>query len=206
VNAAGHFSALARVTIDLAEAADGGMFVLFTSHRDIRAMAVELRARGVERRWPLLVHGDESRDALLDRFRGAGKAILLGTASFWEGVDVPGDALHALLIAKLPFKVPTEPITAANCEAITARGGDAFKEYMLPHAALRLKQGFGRLVRSSADRGVVVIADPRVVTKGYGRGLIDGLPPAKKIVGRWADLVGPIRAFYASSSTLTPRP
>jgi ATP-dependent DNA helicase DinG len=90
------------------------MFVLFTSHRDIRAMAAELRSRGIERRWPLLVHGDETRDTLLDRFRDAGKAILLGTASFWEGVDVPGDALHALLIAKLPFKVPTEPITAAH--------------------------------------------------------------------------------------------
>jgi ATP-dependent DNA helicase DinG len=205
VNASGHFSALARVTLDLADAADGGMFVLFTSHRDIRAMAAELRARGVERRWPLLVHGDESRDALLDRFRDAGKAILLGTASFWEGVDVPGDALHALLIAKLPFKVPTEPITAAHCEAITARGGDAFREYMLPHAALRLKQGFGRLVRSSVDRGVVVIADPRVVTKNYGRGLIEGLPPAKRIVGRWTELIGPIRAFYARPSPPTPR-
>jgi ATP-dependent DNA helicase DinG len=206
VNADGHFKALARVILDVAEAADGGMFVLFTSHRDIRAMATELRARGVERRWPLLVHGDETRDALLARFREAGKAILLGTASFWEGVDVPGDALHALLIAKLPFKVPTEPITAAHCEAITARGGDAFREYMLPHASLRLKQGFGRLVRSSADRGVVVIADPRVVTKAYGRGLIEGLPPAKRIVGRWSDLVGPIRAFYARPSTLTSRP
>jgi len=196
VNAAGHFTALSRVILDVAEAADGGMFVLFTSHRDIRAMAAELRARGIERRWPMLVHGDETRDTLLARFRDSGKAILLGTASFWEGVDVPGDALQALIIAKLPFRVPTEPITAAHCEAITARGGDAFNEYMLPHAALRLKQGFGRLVRSSADRGVVVIADPRVVTKGYGRGLIDGLPPAKRIVGRWADLVEPIRSFY----------
>ena len=196
VNPAGHFSALSRVILDVADAADGGMFVLFTSHRDIRAMSAELRARGVERRWPMLVHGDETRDQLLARFRESGKAILLGTASFWEGVDVPGDALQALIIAKLPFRVPTEPITAAHCEAITARGGDAFNEYMLPHAALRLKQGFGRLVRSSADRGVVVIADPRVVTKGYGRGLIDGLPPAKRIVGRWADLVEPIRSFY----------
>jgi len=196
VNSAGHFSALSRVILDVADAADGGMFVLFTSHRDIRAMAAELRARGIERRWPMLVHGDESRDTLLARFRESGKAILLGTASFWEGVDVPGDALQALVIAKLPFRVPTEPITAAHCEAITARGGDAFNEYMLPHAALRLKQGFGRLVRSSADRGVVVIADPRVVTKSYGRGLIAGLPPAKRVVGRWADLVEPIRSFY----------
>jgi ATP-dependent DNA helicase DinG len=163
-------------------------------------MAAELRSRGNQAPWPLLVHGDESRDTLLDRFRGAGKAILLGTASFWEGVDVPGDALRALLIAKLPFRVPTEPITAAHCEAIQANGGDAFRDYMLPHASLRLKQGFGRLIRSSADRGVVVIADPRVATKNYGRGMIEGLPPARRIVGRWEKLLGEIRDFYANTN------
>lgn len=201
VNGAAHFSAVARITMDLAEAANGGMFVLFTSHKDVKAMAAELRARGVERRWPLLVHGDETRDALLSRFRDAGKAILIGTASFWEGVDVPGDALRALLIAKLPFRVPSEPVTAANCEAIDARGGDSFREYMLPHAALRLKQGFGRLVRTSADRGVVVIADPRVVTKGYGKGLLEGLPPARRIIGKWADLVGQVKDFYCKSGS-----
>jgi ATP-dependent DNA helicase DinG len=197
VNPSGHLTALARVTLDLADAANGGMFVLLTSHRDVRAMAAELRARGADRRWPLLVHGDEMRDTLLARFRDAGNALLLGTASFWEGVDVPGDALRALLIGKLPFRVPTEPVTAAHCEAIEARGGDAFREYMLPHAALRLKQGFGRLVRTSADRGVVVIADPRVVTKGYGRGLIESLPPARRLIGRWSDILGTIREFYS---------
>ncbi len=197
VNPSGHLEAVARVTLDLADVSNAGMFVLFTSHRDVRAMASELRARGIERRWPLLVHGDESRDTLLARFRDAGRAILLGTASFWEGVDVPGDALRALLIAKLPFRVPSEPITAAHCEAIEARGGDSFKEYMLPHAALRLKQGFGRLVRTSTDRGVVVIADPRVVTKSYGRGLMEGLPPATRRIGRWAALVPEIRSFYS---------
>ncbi|HWH53092.1 MAG TPA: helicase C-terminal domain-containing protein [Gemmatimonadaceae bacterium] len=196
VNPSGHLTALARVTLDLADAANGGMFVLLTSHRDVRAMAAELRARGADRRWPLLVHGDEMRDTLLARFREAGNALLVGTASFWEGVDVPGDALRALLIGKLPFRVPTEPVTAAHCEAIEARGGDAFREYMLPHAALRLKQGFGRLVRTSADRGVVVIADPRVVTKGYGRGLIESLPPAKRLIGRWSDILVEIREFY----------
>jgi ATP-dependent DNA helicase DinG len=200
VDASGHFSALARVTLDLAAAAKGGMFVLFTSHRDVRAMAAELRARGSDRRWPLLIQGDETRDVLLGRFRDAGHAVLLGTSSFWEGVDVPGDALRALLIAKLPFRVPTDPITAAHCEAIVDRGGDAFREYMLPHAALRLKQGFGRLIRTSVDRGVVVIADPRVVTKNYGRGLLEGLPPAKRIIGRWSELVSTIQAFYASNS------
>ena len=157
VDAAGHFRA--RRAHDARSRRGGG-------RRDVRAVhEPSRRARdgrpsfaraGSERRWPVLVHGDESRDALLARFRDAGRAVLLGTASFWEGVDVPGDALRALLIAKLPFRVPTEPITAAHCEAITARGGDPFREYMLPHASLRLKQGFGRLdphERRSRGRG-----------------------------------------------------
>jgi ATP-dependent DNA helicase DinG len=198
VDAEGHRRAVTRVVLDLAEAADGGLFVLFTSHREVRQLASELRARGIERRWPLLVHGEEGRDALLARFRSAGQAILLGTASFWEGVDVPGDALRGLVIAKLPFRVPTEPVTAAQCEAIEARGGDPFAEYMLPHASLRLKQGFGRLIRTATDRGVVAIADPRIVTKRYGRGLLDALPPATRAIGRWDSLVERIRDFYAA--------
>jgi ATP-dependent DNA helicase DinG len=199
VDVHGHRSAITRVILDVAEASDGGLFVLFTSHREVRQLAAELRARGVERRWPLLVHGEESRDALLARFRDSGLAILLGTASFWEGVDVPGDALRGLVIAKLPFKVPTEPVTAAHCEAITARGGDAFVEYMLPHASLRLKQGFGRLIRSSSDRGVVVIGDPRIVTKRYGKGLLDALPAARRVIGPWGQLSGPLREFYEAA-------
>jgi ATP-dependent DNA helicase DinG len=195
-NQPAHFNTVARLTMDLAEAADGGMFVLFTSHRDVRQMANELRARGADRRWPLLVHGEDARDRLLARFADAGRAILLGTASFWEGVDVPGDALRALLLAKLPFRVPSEPVTAANCEAIEARGGDAFTEFMLPHAALRLKQGFGRLIRSGTDRGVVVVADPRLVTKAYGRSLLEGLPNARRLVGRWDELHSAIQQFY----------
>jgi ATP-dependent DNA helicase DinG len=197
VDQGGHFGAVARIVLDVAAASDGGMFVLFTSHRDVRAMATELRARGAERRWPLLVHGDDSRDALLARFREANRAVLLGTASFWEGVDVPGDALRALVIAKLPFRVPTEPVTAAQCEAIAARGGDPFFEYMLPHAALRLKQGFGRLIRTATDRGIVVIADSRIVTKRYGRELLDGLPPARRVSGRWGAILDEVKRFYA---------
>ncbi len=154
-------------------------------------------ARGAERRWPLLVHGEDGRDALLRRFRESGRAVLLGTASFWEGVDVPGRALRALILAKLPFKVPSEPMTAAHCETIAARGGDAFREYMLPHASLRLKQGFGRLVRTATDRGVIVLADPRVVQKGYGRGLLDALPPARRDTGPWPTLREQIEAFYS---------
>ena len=196
VDADGHRQALTRIVLDVAEASDGGLFVLFTSHREVRQLASELRARGIERRWPLLVHGDESRDALLNRFRDSGKALLIGTASFWEGVDVPGDALRGLVIAKLPFRVPTEPVTAAQCEAIEARGGNSFAEYMLPHASLRLKQGFGRLIRSSTDRGVVVIADSRVVTKRYGAGLLAALPDAPRVIGKWKVLLERVKGFY----------
>jgi ATP-dependent DNA helicase DinG len=174
------------------------MFALLPSHRDVKQAAAELRARGADRRWPLLVHGEDTRDALLRRFRESGRAVLVGTASFWEGVDVPGDALRALLLAKLPFRVPSDPVTAAQCESIEARGGDSFREYMLPHAALRLKQGFGRLVRTAHDRGVIVIADPRIVTKGYGRELLEGLPPARRLAGAWPRLREEVEAFYAA--------
>ena len=200
VDAEAHFQHTVRAAIDLAAAADGGLFVLFTSHRDVRRAASELRARGIERRWPLLVHGEDGRDALLRRFRASGRAILLGTASFWEGVDVAGHALRGLLIPRLPFRVPSEPVTAANCEAIDARGGNSFAEYMLPHASLRLKQGVGRLIRTASDRGAIVLGDPRAVNKTYGRGLIDALPPARRVVARWARIVETLREFYGSTA------
>ena len=198
-DAPAHLQAVVRIALDVAEASDGGIFVLFTSHRDVRLAASEVRARGIERRWPLLVHGDDGRDALLRRFRESGRAVLLGTASFWEGIDVPGRALRGLVIAKLPFRVPTEPLTAAHCEEIERRGGDSFRDYMLPNAALRLKQGFGRLIRTATDRGVVVLCDPRAITKAYGRGLLAGLPPARRIVGDWSSLAPDVRAFYEGS-------
>ena len=196
-DAPGHLQAVVRAALDVAEASDGGIFVLFTSHRDVRLSATELRARGIERRWPLLVHGDDGRDALLRRFRESGRAVLLGTASFWEGIDVPGRALRGLVLAKLPFRVPTEPLTAAHCEEIEKRGGDSFRDYMLPNAALRLKQGFGRLIRTATDQGTVVLCDPRVVTKSYGRGLLSGLPPARRVVGPWERVIEEIRVFHS---------
>ncbi len=201
-DARAHFLAVATQLRDLLKASDGGIFALFTSHRDVREMATQLRVSRHDARYPLLVHGEESRDVLLQRFRDAGRAVLLGTATFWEGVDVPGDALRGLLIAKLPFRVPTEPMVAAQCEAIESRGGNAFGEYMLPHAALRLKQGFGRLIRTATDRGVVVLSDPRVLTKRYGRELLEGLPPARRISGEWSRLRDEIATFYECK----PRP
>jgi ATP-dependent DNA helicase DinG len=206
-NAGAHLAAVVQHVRDLARASDGGVFALFTSHRDVREAARMLRetSLGFDTRWPLLVHGEDGRDALLRRFRESSRAVLLGTSSFWEGVDVPGHALRGLLIAKLPFRVPSEPMVAAQCEAIEAEGRNAFGEYMLPHAALRLKQGFGRLVRTGTDRGVIVISDPRVITKQYGRQLLDGLPPARRLKGPWGRLIPEMQRFYASSVAASVR-
>lgn len=198
-----HFRRTVQAGADLIEAAGGGVFLLFTSHRDVREAAQVLRALGAEGRWPLLVHGEAPRDVLLRRFREQGDAVLVGTASFWEGVDVPGRALRGLLLSRIPFRVPTEPVTAAQCEAIEAAGGDAFAEYMVPHAALRLKQGFGRLIRTATDRGSVVLCDPRVLRKSYGRALLAGLPPARRMEGDWATLRAGLTRFYAESNSLT---
>ena len=196
-----HVTRTAEIAGELIKAARGGVFVLFTSHRDVREAARMFRAMGFDEHGPLLVHGEDSRDSILRRFRAHGDAVLVGTASFWEGVDVPGRALRGLVLARIPFRVPSEPVTAAQCEAIEAAGGDAFTTYMLPHAALRLKQGFGRLIRSTADRGAVVICDPRVVRKGYGAALLSGLPPARRIEGPWATLRPELEAFYRATET-----
>jgi ATP-dependent DNA helicase DinG len=194
-----HFAAVIDMIADFADASDGGLFALFTSHRDVREAAIALRARGMAETRPLLVHGEESRDLLLEKFRISGRAVLIGTSSYWEGVDVPGHALRGLLIARLPFRVPTEPVTAANCEAILERGGDPFVEYMVPHAALRLKQGFGRLIRSTTDRGAVIIADPRVLTKKYGGDLMRTLPPARRLMLPWDEIARQLKVFYSVS-------
>jgi ATP-dependent DNA helicase DinG len=122
-------------------------------------------------------------------------------------VDVPGDPLRGLVIQKLPFRVPTEPVTAARLEAIEAAGGDAFSGYLLPLAALRLKQGFGRLIRSRTDRGVVLLLDSRLISRRYGRYLRDSLPPAPLVKGPWEEVERSVRRFYAASPTrLGPRP
>ncbi|HEX9892815.1 MAG TPA: helicase C-terminal domain-containing protein [Gemmatimonadales bacterium] len=192
----GHDQAVAHVVEELAAASDGGMFVLFTSHGALRRTGSALRA-GLGSRWPLLVQGEAPRDQLLRRFRDSGRAILLGTDSFWEGVDVPGRALRALVLCKLPFKVPTEPLTAARLERLAEQGEDGFWSYLLPNAALKLKQGFGRLIRSRSDVGVVVLLDRRVVVKRYGPMILEGLPPAERVVGTWAEVRTKCEDFFA---------
>ncbi|MBA3659147.1 MAG: ATP-dependent DNA helicase, partial [Gemmatimonadales bacterium] len=198
-----HAAAVVQVVADLAFASDGGMFVLFTSHVALRRAAVELRG-ALGHRWPLLVQGEAPRDVLLRRFRSAENAILLGTDSFWEGVDVPGRALRALVLTKLPFKVPSEPVTAARLERLAEEGMDGFMNYLLPHAALKLKQGFGRLIRGRQDVGVVLLLDSRVVTKRYGPLVLSGLPRADRVVGSWAHVLTKCEDFFARSGIGAP--
>lgn len=189
----------------LAGLSGGGVLALFTSHRSLRKVAELLRAAGIESRWPLFVQGDGDRSRLLDAFRDARNGVLLGTASFWEGVDVPGDPLRALLLEKLPFRVPSEPITAARLEALEAAGRNSFQEFMLPHAALRLKQGFGRLIRSRSDRGAVVLLDSRVLTRRYGRALRAALPPAPVLKGLGWEVERSLADFYGPGAGGRPR-
>ena len=191
------YKAIAEVTEQVATLSDGGLFVLFTSYAALIQVGELLRLIGADSRWPLFIQGEDDRHRLLQRFVEHGRGILLGTASFWEGVDVPGDPLRGLIIQKLPFKVPTEPVTAARMEAIQGAGQDGFQEYMLPHAALRLKQGFGRLIRSKSDRGAVVLLDDRLVTKQYGHYLRNSLPGPTLVKGAWSDVQRRLKAFYS---------
>ena len=194
--AGAHHQATAQVIHDIAEITGGGVFALFTSYAALRAVAAGLRDRGAEGRWPLFVQGEGDRSALLGDFIRSGEAILLGTASFWEGVDVPGRPLRALVIQKLPFRVPNEPMTEARIEAMEERGENSFWGYMVPDAAMRLKQGVGRLIRTRADRGAVVILDDRLVRKRYGRDFLAALPPMPLVKGRWREVKGRVEDFY----------
>lgn len=191
------YRAMGRVTEEVANFSDGGLFLLFTSYSALISVGKLLRTAGIDSRWPLFIQGEDDRYRLLRRFVDHGRGILLGTASFWEGVDVPGDPLRGLIIQKLPFKVPTEPVTAARMNAAQEIGKDGFHEYMLPNAALRLKQGFGRLIRSKSDRGAVVLLDDRLVTKPYGRYLRDSLPGPSLVKGAWSDVRRKLKGFYA---------
>ena len=161
----------------LLEASGGRAFLLYTSYRALAEGVDALQRRFPEPPFPGLVQGQAPREVLLTRFRELGNAVLLATASFWEGVDVKGDALSIVAIDKLPFAAPDDPLLAARLEGIRRGGGNPFMEYQLPQAVLALKQGAGRLIRDVDDFGVILIADPRVRTKAYGRAFLEALPP-----------------------------
>ena len=172
---------------ELLDVTRGRAFVLTTSWRALRRAAASLRERVP---YPLLVQGERPRAALLEAFRDRVGSVLLATASFWEGVDVPGEALSLVILDKLPFAAPDDPITAARVRHLEEAGDDAFHAYQLPRAALSLKQGFGRLIRRGDDRGIVAVLDHRILTKTYGRVFLSTLPPAPRTsaleqVRRW---------------------
>jgi ATP-dependent DNA helicase DinG len=176
----GYIEAVIATALPLIEASQGGAFVLFTSHRALARGAALLRAHwGACAPHRIYVQGEAPRERLLDDFRTDGNGVLLGTTSFWEGVDVQGEALRLVIIEKLPFGSPEDPLVKARIEHLQMQGGDAFRDYQLPAAALALKQGVGRLIRSEDDFGAVAICDPRLSTKGYGKVFLMALPPMR---------------------------
>ncbi len=167
--------AIIELLLPLLYQSGGRAFLLFTSHRALREAAEHLRTAGVD--FPLLVQGEAPRSRLLEQFASLPNPVLLGAASFWEGVDIRGDDLVLVAIDKLPFASPGDPFLKARLEAVRRRGGNPFTEFQLPQAILGLKQGVGRLIRDFNDRGVVVVCDPRLYSKGYGRSFLKSMPP-----------------------------
>jgi ATP-dependent DNA helicase DinG len=176
-------------------AAGGRAFVLCTSLKAMRhihqALAARIEEAGLE--MPLLLQGDGSRSELLERFRRLGNAVLVASQSFWEGVDVRGDALSLVVIDKLPFAPPDDPVLSARIEHLRKQGRNPFFDYQLPRAVISMKQGAGRLIRDEKDRGVLMVCDPRLVEKAYGKAIWRSLPPMRR-----TREIGEVESFFAA--------
>ena len=181
-NTPGYTEAVVEAAWPLLEASGGRAFLLFTSLRAMneahRILAARMTLSGMS--YPILLQGEKSRSELLDEFRALGNAVLLGSQSFWEGVDVAGEALTLVVIDRLPFQPPDDPVLAARVDALKRAGKNPFFDYQLPHAVISLKQGAGRLIRRETDQGVLMICDPRLVEKPYGRRIWQSLPPMRR--------------------------
>ena len=191
-------SELPRLLLDLLRASGGRAFVLFTSYNLLRRTHAQLEQPLAAMGLRPLAQGQAQRSELLRRFRDGGNCVLFGTDSFWEGVDVKGRALECVIITRLPFRVPSEPLQQARLEEISARGMNPFMHFTVPQAVLRFKQGFGRLIRSSRDRGVVAILDSRVLTRRYGKVFLRSLPATVVSSGPAAEMVRRVEQFFGS--------
>ena len=178
------------------EVSEGGALVLFTSYGALQQVYDQIRERIASRGIEVLRQGDDDRFRLLGRFREHGSGVLFATNSFWEGIDAPGDALRLLVVCRLPFRVPTDPVVKARVGALEAAGRNAFAEYSLPDAVVKLRQGFGRLIRRATDRGVVLILDSRVVSKPYGSVFLDSLPQTARCIGGTEEILERMERFY----------
>lgn len=185
------------------EASHGSAFVLFTSYTMLKQCCQILEERLQSKKYTLFKQGDDNRQNLLQKFKTTSRAVLFGTDSFWEGVDVAGEALRCVIIVKLPFKVPSEPIIQARTEAIAAKGGDPFMEYSLPNAIVKFKQGFGRLIRTKRDRGCIVCLDTRLLTKRYGQEFLDSLPPCQRVFASGPEFQKIMTDFYKKTYAMT---
>ncbi|HEX9654623.1 MAG TPA: helicase C-terminal domain-containing protein, partial [bacterium] len=190
---------LPRFILPAIEISRGRAFVLFTAYGLLNILYNRLKPEIEQLGYNVYRQGQENRHRLLERFKNDVTSVLFATDSFWEGVDVHGEALELVIITKLPFKVPSEPIIEARVEAIERRGGNAFLEYALPQAAIKFRQGFGRLIRRKSDRGAVLILDKRVITKSYGRIFLKSLPECRHVAGPAAEVFNEMRDFFLSS-------
>ena len=176
-------------------ASGGNALILFTSYNTLNgvseAITEELAKEGIE----VLKQGTLPRDKLLNKFRNSFNSALLATDSFWEGVDIVGDALKLVVIMRLPFKVPTDQIIEARAEYLEKQGINSFLDYSVPMAVIKFKQGFGRLIRTKSDKGAVVVLDKRICTKSYGRYFINSLPECRRLYGKFQDMVDELQTF-----------
>ncbi|HEY3301345.1 MAG TPA: ATP-dependent DNA helicase [Methylophilaceae bacterium] len=197
-NSPSYIASVAAVALPVLQASGGRAFVLCTSLRAMREIHALLKEafsqNGME--YPLMMQGESSRSELLERFRKLGNAVLVGSQSFWEGVDVRGEALSCVIIDKLPFAPPDDPVLSARIDKMNQEGKNAFMEYQLPYAVITLKQGAGRLIRDETDRGVLMICDPRLITKPYGRRIWQSLPPFKR-----TRVLADVEAFFAENDS-----
>jgi ATP-dependent DNA helicase DinG len=186
----GYTARVVEIASEVIALSQGRAFLLFTSHRALREAAARLES---QLDYPLLVQGSAPRAELIDRFRQLGNAVLLGTSSFWEGVDVRGEALSCVIIDKLPFSSPADPILQARADALKRQRGNPFRDFQLPQAVIALKQGAGRLIRDHQDRGVLVVCDPRLNSRSYGRTFLSSLPPMRR-----TDDLAELEAFFTA--------